>query len=205
MTIGQSQTTDVADISGQTIAPASITSLNSLAFATTGSTIAANGPLLISTAAAATSATANIAVNSSGQTTFTPNLSSFTVSSALSGTFTNTTLTTCVSTITLSLPTGNSIIFVGFNGTISVNSLAAVIGIGVLVDGAYVNGETSAKGLTAPQEAVSTDGTNLSFNTLLTGLSAGSHNVCLVPFVSGGTGTIDSTNSVAKFWMYALP
>lgn len=177
------------------------------AFSVGGSTFVVNGGNVgIGTA----NPRANLDVSVAGSTwaaIFTPNLSSFTVSSALSGTYTNTTLTTCItgSTMTITLPGGVGQIFVGFNGTASVGSLNAVMGAGIIVDGGYVNGETASKGLTAPQETVATDGTNLSFSTLLTGLSAGAHNVCLSLFVSAGTGTIDSTNSVAKLWMYALP
>lgn len=139
--------------------------------------------------------------------TFTPNLSSFTVSGALSGTFTNTTLGACISgsTITLNLPTNVGSVFVGFNGAISDGNLAANISVGILIDGGFANGETNAKGLTSVMQAVTTDNNNMSFSTILTGLAAGAHNVCLAPFVSAGTGTIDSTNSVAKLWMYMLP
>lgn len=137
--------------------------------------------------------------------TFSPNLSSNTVSGALSGTFTNTTLGVCISTITLTLPVNGGAVFLGFNGAISVNGLAAVIGIGVLVDGAFVNGESASKGLTAPVEPVISNAVNMSFSAPVTGLSVATHNFCLSPFVSTGTGTIDSTNSVAKFWAFALP
>ena len=155
-------------------------------------------------------ATLNASLNVTGSTfaaQFTPNLSSFTATGALSGTFTNTALGPCIagSTITLSVLSGNSLIMTSLHGTISVASLAAVIGVGLIVDGGFVDGETNSKGLTAPQEPVSTDGTNVSFSEVLSGLPVGSHNICLSPFVSANTGTIDSTNSVMKLQAYTLP
>lgn len=173
------------------------------------STISAGGGAIgISTAASGALTTANnLQFNTAGQAVFTPNISSFSVSGSLSGTYTNTTLGLCIanSTVTLTLPSGNSKIMVLYSGTASVASLAGVLGSGIVVDGGFVNGETASKAIVAPLEAVSTDGTNVSFSTLLTGLSSGTHSVCYSPFVSTGTGTIDSTNSIARLTIYALP
>lgn len=137
---------------------------------------------------------------------FSPVLSSGTVSSALSGTFTNTTLGLCVanSTGSMVLPQVSEIRF-DVHCTISVASLAAVLGAGVIVDGGFIDGETASKGAVAPQEAVSTDGTNLSFTIYASGLSAASHSYCFSPFVSTNTGTIDSTNSVCHLHAHMMP
>lgn len=137
---------------------------------------------------------------------FSPSLSSGTVSAALSGTFTNTTLGLCIasSTGTMTLAQVSEIRF-DVHCTISVASLASVIGAGVIVDGGYIDGETASKGATAPQEAVSTDGTNLSFTVYAPGLSAATHNYCFSPFVSTNTGTIDSTNSVCHLHAHMMP
>lgn len=171
------------------------------AFSVAGSTFSvSNGSVAIGGSAI------NVLATPVGQrVVFTPNISSFTTTGAISGTFANTVLGPCVSTVSLTLPLGQSVIHVDVHGTISVNSLAAVIGIGLLVDSTFTDGETNAKGLTAPQEAVSTDGTNMSFSENVSGLASGSHTICLAPFVSGGTGTIDSTNSVMKMQAYILP
>lgn len=138
--------------------------------------------------------------------TFVPNLSSSTTSGNLSGTFMNTTLAACVSgsTITLTLPANVGKIMVGLNGTISVNSLQPIM-VGVLVDGAFVNGESSTVGLIAPIEQTVLDGNNVSFAVPITGLSAATHNICLVTAVGSGTATIDSTNSAMRLWAYMLP
>lgn len=145
----------------------------------------------------------------SGQTSFTVNLSSFMASPALSGTFANTSpaLTAiALSTITLDLTgTQYSRISVEFNGAMSNGNLAAATALGILVDGALVNGETAAKLLTSDTEQVIGNNNNMSFHVIVTGLSATQHNICLVGFVSAGTTTIDSTNSVAKFSAYVLP
>lgn len=77
--------------------------------------------------------------------------------------------------------------------------------MGVLVDGGYVNGESSSVGLTAPVEPVVTDGTNVGFAVPVTGLSSGTHNICLITAVGAGTATIDSTNSAMRLWAYMLP
>lgn len=136
------------------------------------------------------------------------NVSTFATTVALSGTFANTAIGPCIanSSITVTIPAGApGLIQLNLRGTISVATLAAVIGVGILLDGALTDGETASKGMIAPLEPVASDGTNVSFSTLLSGLSAAQHTVCLAPFVSAGTGTIDSTNSVMKMQMYALP
>lgn len=153
-------------------------------------------------------AQSNISQAAGGQTLFAVPLSSYQTTGQLSGTFTNTTLGVCISgsSLTWTLPTGTSgNVEIALHGTISVNSLAAVIGEGLIVDGAFTDGETQAKGLSAPQEAVSTDGTNMNLVSTITGLAAGTHTICFSPFVSAGTGTIDSTNSVMKLQGKILP
>lgn len=139
--------------------------------------------------------------------TFSPNLSSSTTSGTLSGTFTNTALGPCISgsTITLTLPTNVGKIMAVFNGSISNDGLNNVMVVGVLVDGAFVNGQTSTLGLVSAKEQVATDDNNMSFSAVVTGLSAATHNICLTARVSAGTGTIDSTNSIAKLAAYMLP
>lgn len=179
-----------------------------LRFQGPGSTIAFAGGVYISTSVGGSSTTANIALlNTTGQTIFTPNLSSFTVSAALSGTFTTTTLGPCIanSTMSLTLPNGNSLIQGGFRGSISDGNLAANVSVGILLDGALTDGETTTKGFVSIQQAVLGDTENFSFPFFISGLSAGTHNVCFTALAGAGTGTIDSTNSVAKIWMYTLP
>ncbi len=84
-------------------------------------------------------------------------------------------------------------------------SLSAIIGAGVIVDGGFIDGETAAKGATAPLEPVSTDGTNMSFTVYAAGLAATSHSYCFSPFVSANTGTIDATNSVCHLHAHMMP
>lgn len=173
------------------------------------STITFNGPIALSTAATpALTATPAISVNAAGQVRFGVPISSFMVSGALSGTFANTTLVTCVSgsTVSLTLPAGTSgNVQAQFHGAIANGNLAANISVGLIVDGAFIDGETTTKGLTSTQQAVATDNENFSFSELITGLAAGSHTFCLAALVSAGTATIDSTNSVAKLQVNVLP
>lgn len=140
-------------------------------------------------------------------TIFVPILSSNAVTGALSGTFTNTTLGTCISgsTNTLNLPVGVGGVVSYFNGGFSDATLATTYGVGVIVDGGYVNGETSGKGLTPGETAVAGKTANMSFSVPITGLASGTHNFCLSAFVSAGTGTIESTISVSKFTVVMMP
>lgn len=141
--------------------------------------------------------------------TFSPNLSSTTVSSNLSGTYTTTTLGPCITNSTGTLDYTNA---VGTRGamiivrlTSSDGSLSAIQSAAVLVDGAFINSQTASKGGVAPMEDVATNGTNLSYVEYVTGLSAASHSFCLTLAVSAGTGTIDSTNSVATMRVVMMP
>lgn len=173
-----------------------------------GSTVAYNGPACISTAPVADqTSTCGIQVNLSGQTTFGISLSSFMVSGALSGTFAGTALGVCVtgSTVSINIPVGISRIAGWFRGSVANGTLAKKIILGIVVDGAFVDGETTTRGEIASLQAVATDNQNMTFPFLLTGLTAGSHSVCLAGMVDAGTATIDSTDSLAKLAIYALP
>lgn len=75
----------------------------------------------------------------------------------------------------------------------------------MIVDGGFIDGETVSKGAIAPLEPVSTDGTTVSFTIYAPSLSAASHSYCFSPFVSGNTGTIDSTNSVCHLHAHMMP
>lgn len=129
-------------------------------------------------------------------------------SAGLSGTTANTALGGCgmaSSTSTFNIPAAGGRAILNVTGTASVNSLAAVMQVGFVVDGLLIANESAAKGCTAPMEAVSTDGTSISCSALITGLSAANHTVCLTLATSAGTLTIDSTNSTMLLWGYTLP
>ncbi len=193
-------------VNGHIISASSITTTGGVFGATgvfgtgaTHSTFTATGSLsVLATQGGANTPAAN----------FSPALSSFTTTgtSGLTGTFNTTTLSTCVagSTVSLNLPiTGNVAVY--FNGAMSNASLNGLIMVGVMVDGTYVNGETSAKGLTMVKEQVATDNNNMSFSAIVTGLASGTHNFCLAVAATFGTATIDNTNSIATLSVYMLP
>lgn len=138
---------------------------------------------------------------------FSPNLSSFTISGAISGTFTGTINAVCIagSTLTLNFPTNVGRARVNFSGAVQNGNIAASITMGFLLDGAYTLSQTSAIGIISSQQAIAAENINLSFNRLMTGLSAASHTVCLTGFVSAGTATIDSTLSTAVLEYQMLP
>lgn len=204
MILTPSQALNVSGANGNIIGTSSIT--------TTGAiygTVAIFGAGATHSTFTATGSLAVLATQGAPNTpsaTFSPSLSSGTVSAALSGTFTNTALGPCIasSTGSMVLPISGEIRF-DVHCTISVASLAAVLGAGVIVDGGFVDGETISKGATAPQEAVSTDGTNMSFTIYASGLTAASHSYCFSPFVSTNTGTIDSTNSICHLHAHMMP
>lgn len=156
----------------------------------------------------------SVSVNTSGNVfgttpaaVFSPNLSSNTVTTSLSGTFSTTTLGSCYSgsTVSLNFPANIGSALVLLNLTESNSSLNASLIAGFLVDGLFVNGQSSTKGIVSPQETVATDGTNMSFAVMTTALTSGIHSFCLTLSASAGTSTIDSTGSAATFRVVMMP
>lgn len=141
-----------------------------------------------------------------GAAGFTPNLSSSTASSAISGTFVNTTWACLSSTVSLTITISSSIA-AEFHGSMSHSSLAATISLGVLVNGLLIDGETSTAGLISLKEQVATDNNNMSFYETIDPLylKNGSNTFCLAGFTSASTATIDNTLSIAKFKVTAKP
>lgn len=136
-----------------------------------------------------------------------PSVSSTTATQPLSGTFTQTTQIACISgsSVSFTIPTSSGAAIVMFNGGISDGNLAAAISVGIELDGAFVNGETAAKGIIPSAESVAGSTNNMSFNVPITGINGGLHTICLSPFVSAGTGTIESTISVSKLQVVVIP
>lgn len=97
-----------------------------------------------------------------------------------------TALGVCVATVSVTLI--GSTMTVWGAGAVSMN--AAVNGsVGVLEDGSFLAGETSAKGMTQGVGAGS--GISLSFSKTFTGLVAGAHNYC-VGFFADGSNTFSA-------------
>lgn len=132
-------------------------------------------------------------------------ISSNTKSVAITGTFTQTAFNACSSTITLNFPTAGSIALVSFSGSMSNSTLDKKTSLGIELDGAYVNNETAALGMVTQKQEVAAKPTPASFTAILTGISAGQHNICLAAWVDANTGTFDSTDSAATLSAVMLP
>jgi hypothetical protein len=135
-------------------------------------------------------------------------VSSSATTPSLTASVTGTTLGPCIasSTMTLTIPLGVSKIQYQYHGSWANSVLGDTIILGILVNGAFVDGETTAIGLVTVTQAVAADNSNMSFSELISGLTGGTtYNVCLTGAVNAGTGTLNSTTGVSKAQMYMLP
>lgn len=154
-----------------------------------------------------------------GAATFTPNLSSFTVSNA-TGAMTATTLGQCVSvsSVSLSPPSYVSTVWVSFSGASTMSVVGSTATLGVMVDGAFAkiggtNGvlETTTKGIISVavnNTAASQIGQdiNMSFGPLPIVVTAGAqHQFCLTADVTSGVLTLDTLNSIPQFTVAYYP
>ena len=171
-----------------------------------GSTIAGNGTISITTAATASEITrAAIYINQLGQIGFGVSLSAVAISTPIGGGFNQTALGGCISsTVTITLPISGSV-EVGFKGQGSHGTLNAVVILGILQDGAYGGGGSSSVGVIDANEPVAGDDMNMSFTLPITGLSAGDHNFCLLGRVAAGEFTWDTSVADNRFWVKRLP
>lgn len=148
------------------------------------------------------------AVSNTPAATFSPNLSSFTVTVALSGTFTNTTWACISATTTLNLQVnGSSSVAAAFTGTVSNGTINDTVVLGVLVNGNLIDGETNTAGLQSATQQVAGKDSAFTIDEHIepSYLAPGSNNFCLAGFVNAGTATIESTNVVSKFKVWMLP
>ncbi len=152
-------------------------------------------------------------VTIAGATSFSTNLSSFTVANA-TGVYTQTTLNVCVakSTVSLTLPTGITTIWVGYAGASSATVAGSTTTIGVLLDSGYATiagvAETSGRGIVTVGngQLIGSNDVNLSFGPLpISGLSAGTHTLCLLLDNSGGAVSLDSSNEISAFTASYFP
>ena len=143
------------------------------------------------------SVTAQVGVLMPGnQVTFTPALhnSSFTV--VPTGTFTNTTFGPCVSTVTMTTSGGDLLAI--FSGMIAI-ATSNTFYLSMLLDGAFLSGHSATVGITGEGISSANEYANAGFSYHISGVSAGSHSLCLQVRLTGGTGTIDGTSTQAKF------
>jgi hypothetical protein len=120
-----------------------------------------------------------VEINTSGSGYSAP-ASSFTYVPSFAAT--DTLYSVCRATVTLTTSGGPVAVY----GTGGMSDNNANSGVGVLVDGQFVNGETSAKGLGPCSNASASVATNCAFGPItVTGLSAGTHNVCLTVKTDG--------------------
>lgn len=150
-----------------------------------------------------------------GAATFTAPLSSYTVANA-TGVYTLTTLGTCVSqsTVSLTLPSPNTTIWVSYSGASSGTVANSSATIGVIVDGGYATigtiAETSTRGILRVGNGTGVaagQNVNMSFGPLpISGLSTGvSHTLCLALYSSSGVQSLDSINQLSLFTAWYQP
>lgn len=152
-----------------------------------------------------------------GAITATTSMSSFTVANA-TGSITQTGVNLCIaqSTVSLTLPSQISTIWVSYSGASSSTVAGSTITVGVLIDGGYATiagiAQSSTKGILsvgngrAGASGVGGNDVSLSFGPLpISGLSAGSHTLCLVEASTSGTLFPDSAGEISAFTAYYLP
>ncbi len=188
-----------------------INNTDMMSVTTTGVGIGTNSPTNTLSVSGNANVTGTLTVT--GASTFTAPLSSFTVTNA-TGSYTQTTLASCVnkSTVSLTLTAPVSTIWITYSGASSSTIIGSTVAVGVLIDGAYATiagvAETSSKGILSvgQGQANGNNDFNMSFGPLpISGLAAGSHNLCLLLSTSGGTATIDTVNEISAFSAYFIP
>lgn len=111
-----------------------------------------------------------------------------------SGTTTQSTLGACIAGSTATWTQGNNRANISYAGSMK-NSAQSTPFACVLLDGAFLPGCSSSKGIVSALTTGTNGQTNFSFSLVTSALSAGTHNVCLTAATNTGTLTIPADNS----------
>ncbi len=118
-------------------------------------------------------------------------------------TTTQTSMVNCVTGSTLTITTTGGPVQVNFVGSGSANTVKHITA-GFLLDGGYVLGQSTSKGIINIVTPTGNYMQNMSFSAITTPLSPGSHSFCLAFFTEGDTFTLHNSRATPQFWIQEL-